>query len=266
LVVIGELGYPELTRPRTTEHAAAWARFEEWRAEACPHPRQNLAQFDISWAGMGQFRSALEAAGGERFPVLLANLPEYHHPFPDTPASTAPALLAELHAFRARPGQGPATFLIDEETDEPVAAYEFAPAGGWVWLGVGGGVEIGYDSAGFFVQRAGGATERDKLFRARRLEQRFSEEQPALDPPDSVEYVDRETGRSIRSRLSISGPAIPWPDGRLRDDRGRFRLHRPRFMRVEQRAVGATQFANPLNGLEAVCRAAIETGNPILWG
>src|SRR5687768_10796729 len=115
LIRVDESGWLRVDLPWEGNEAEQ-SRFRDWRNNFCSHPFQELASIKTNWAGLRRFRAALERAGPARFPVLLAELPEYNQGW----TTQAAAMLAELRAFRERADFGTATFMIDEETGEPV--------------------------------------------------------------------------------------------------------------------------------------------------
>ena len=79
-------------------------------------------------------------------------------------------------------------------------------------------------------------------------------------------YADLGSGREFECRFAVPGGTIPWPDGRMQDDRGRCRFRYPEALHVEIRAVRSSDFEFILGPLERIFRASVETGNPVRWG
>ena len=127
------------------------------------------------------------------------------------------------------------------------------------------GLEAGFDADGFFIRTGEGKLE---LFRAARFRQEILD--PDADPygpePWRVVYADLDSGREFECRFAVPGETIPWPDGRMQDDRGRCRFRYPETLHVEVRAVHCSDFEYILGPLERIFRASVETGNPVRWG
>lgn len=259
---VNDLGYLWLDLPyvgHTEEHG----RFREWQATGCPHPDQHQATFKFRWATISGFREEVEAAGAELYPTLLAELPQFNGPH--TAARRAPAMLAELRAFRDQLPNRPATFLVNADTGAPIGEDKFAIDEEWAGLSMGIGIVLGFDRRGFFVgQWEPRSRQLTELFRASRLAQYFPEGEPEFYERVPVDYVNLDSGRTFRCDVPITDGEIPWPDGRLSDDEGRGRYRYPREMRVERRD-GAVRSARFMARLEALCLASIDTGNPIWW-
>ena len=125
------------------------------------------------------------------------------------------------------------------------------------------GLEAGVDPQGFFL-REGNPPSRE-LFRAGRFEQRLLGERPLVGYDGDVEYVDLDGGKRFVGRIAVTGREIPWPDGRMEDDRGRSRFEHPVRLHVEERQRSAADFAYIVEPLRAVFRAAVAVGNPVYW-
>jgi hypothetical protein len=220
-------------RPRLT---VSWSgneelhqRFDEWLKTACPHPRMQAASERISnWAGYRVLQEAMGRIGWERFPSLKQGLPEGNGGamFP----IEARKALGELDTFEREVAGMEEALLIDSDSGERVYDYVASYQGIFVWAG-SRGVEIGFDPDGVFLRRP----ERDggeELFRAMRVE--VTED----------EFVDRDTGRRVAC------PAA-WGAGR--------RFH------VDVRPMAADRFDYVVAPLRRVFRAAVATGNPVIW-
>jgi hypothetical protein len=181
-----------------------------------------------------------------------------------TGAATASRALDELADLRRRPELGRTWYLVDEETDEPIAAHTANDGGTIVWDG-GARLAIGIDPRGLFVVSAEPPAR--ELFRAMRVEQRLAAVAagPSSGGAGPVELVDLDSGARVSCSTPVPGRSIPWPDGRMVDDRGRVRTSYPRRMRVEPRTVTPATFDGIVSALESILRAAIETGNPVRW-
>jgi hypothetical protein len=240
----------------------AHEEFDRWLESACEHPGMEYASEHIcNWPGYSAFVQALGQLGWENFPTLLAELPEANGGV--LPAESAPAALGELSVFRARPDRTWGVFLVDSETGRPLQQYNPAGKGVFVWSG-SEGVELGFDPEGFFVATRG--EPRCELFRSMRFEQRLLEPQTTESyRPGKVEFVDLETGLQFVGRTAVSGKQVPWPDGRMENDKGQCRFEYPRLLHVERRGRTAADFAYIVDPLTRVLQAAVKTGNPVRW-
>jgi hypothetical protein len=203
----------------------------------------------------------LEGIGWGRFPVLRHELPEANGGLTDAPS--AALALVELGDFRSIDIVGSTACLVatatGEVVQENVAAYE----GIFIWDGRAG-LEGGFDRSGFFFRDLGAGAE---LFRATRFRQALLD--PHLDmhgpEPGRDFFRDLDTGRAFECRTAVSGGAIPWPDGRMQDDRGRCRFEHPPELHVEVRSVRPADFDYIVAPLSRIFRASVETGNPVRW-
>jgi hypothetical protein len=125
-------------------------------------------------------------------------------------------------------------------------------------------LETGIDKQGLFIVT--GDEPHRELFRSMRLEQRLLQpESTESHQHGEVEYVDLDTGRRFVCTSETAGKEIPWPDGRMEDDRGRVRFEYPRYMHLEERKLDASDYSYILDPLTRIFQAAVETGNPVRW-
>lgn len=256
-------GFPDLRPVPDADPEADLRMLATWMADACPHPGMTAARAYVSnWADYRAFRAALDAAGTGQFPTLERELP------PEDivgvmPAAAAPAALEELDRFAALEQVGSNIFVVDADSGDKLYAYVPEYDGIFIWDGRHGH-NIGVDAGGLFVVDAWEMAR--VVFRARRIEQRLLE--PAITEATGdgrIEFVDLDSGRHIETRTAIPGKEIPWPDGRMRNDEGRFRLHYPARIAVEERPLTPADFATITDALRLVLRAAVDTGNPVRW-
>lgn len=105
-----------------------------------------------------------------------------------------------------------------------------------------------------------------ELFRAMRLEQRLEPTRERNgDGTGPVEFVNLDTGERSACTTAVAGRVVPWPDGRIQNERGKLRLSYPRRLHVEQRVITPAAFESPVGALEEIFRAAVATGNPVRW-
>jgi hypothetical protein len=132
------------------------------------------------------------------------------------------------------------------------------------WFG-SAGLEMGVDAQGFFIRKRMGDHPGD-LFRSRRFEQRLLDPEP-LDTlyQGATEFVAVDTGARFVCPSVVSGKRIPWPDGRMANDRGQVRSEYPRAMHVEQRPILVSEFNYILEPLTEIFEASIRVGNPVQW-
>lgn len=262
-LVMNADGFPDLLPAPDADPEKDMRMLATWMADACEHPGMNAARAYVSnWADYRAFLHALETAGAEQFPTLLRELPPE-----DTvgvmATAAVPAALSELDAFDALPQVGTNIFVIDSDSGEKLYGYVPEYEGIFIWDGRHGH-NVGVDAEGLFLVDVWELSR--VIFRARRVEQRLLE--PALTEMTGdgrIEFIDLDSGRRIETRTAIPGKEIPWPDGRMRDDEGRFRLHYPRHIAVEERPLTPADFATITAALRTVFQAAIDTGNPVRW-
>jgi hypothetical protein len=240
-----------------------WYKVYEWEQTCCEHPEMEYASEHIAnWAGYRLFQQALGRVGWERFPVLDHELP--HSNGGQTEAPMAALALRELDEFRRVGDVGANVCLVDTATGSVIQRWIAGYHGRFI-LGGRSGLDAGFDESGFFIRD--NQTEAE-FFRATRFRQTILD--PDSDPygpkPSLVRFEDLETGRTFECRVAVSGKAIPWPDGRMQDDKGRYRFDRPAELHVEVRAERSTDYEYILGPLERVFRASVETGNPVRWG
>ncbi len=236
--------------------------FSIWIQSCCPHPRFDYAWEHIAnWSGFRLFQDAMERAGWERFPTLRAELPEVNGGLA-LPSASALAL-QELEEFRGLGALGTNACLVDSTTGE--ALYEhIGPYEGIFILDGRTGVDVGVGEFTFFIRDRETGVD---LFRSARFRQTLLDHDlhPYDDEPGRVEYFDPDTGEKYTGRTAVSGEAIPWPDGRMQDDRHRVRFDHPAGLHVEAREIRPGDFAPILDPLARVFRASVETGNPVRW-
>lgn len=240
-----------------------FAEVYEWQQTCCEHPDMRYASEHIAnWAGYRLFQQALGRVGWERFPVLRQELPQANGG--QTAAPMAALALRELDEFRRVSSVGSNVCLVDSVTGDVIQEHVAAYQGRFI-LGGRSGVDFRLDGLGFYIRDRHTEAE---VFRATRFRQTILD--PESDPygpePSLVRFEDLDTGRTFEGRIAVSGKAIPWPDGRMQDDQGRYRFDRPAVLHVEVRAERSTDYEYILGPLERAFRASVETGNPVRWG
>jgi hypothetical protein len=217
-----------------------WWAVEQWLADACPHRNMRQASERVSnWSGVRQFQTAMSDLGWEHFPTLKAELPGVNGGM--MPAAAATRVLGELEHFErhatSEGGLSDDVVLCDEADGAVVLEYVAAYDG--VTL-LGPRYRAGVDPDGFFV-RDPGTDPPETLFRAMRFRQRMLGDR-------RLELSDGATVRVVEM------PAV-----------GRSRDRVPESFRVESRPRTAADFVYILEPLRELCRASVETGNPVVW-
>ena len=249
-----------LTLPE--ERRDAHDAFYAWMEDCCPHPRMCLASEWISnWAGLRAFQAALARIGWQHFPTLQAELPAANGGMMPTEASAR--ALGELARFAELVASVRSAFLVDSETGHEL--YDFIPQYEGIFIMSGSDqINLGFDVNGFFVRSRGAPP--CELFRALRVGQILLEpERTEAHERGRVLLRNLDTGSEFESRVAVPGRSIPWPDGRMQDDKGRVRSAYPRSFHVEQRALGIADFEQILGSLRRVFEASVATGNPVCW-
>jgi len=252
-------GYLALDAP--DEKGALHMRFHDWMSNACQHPRMLFAREHIgNWTSYRSFQQALGIAGWQHFPALKSELPQSNGGL--TQADAAKTMLDELDYFEREGDLGSTTELIDCATGN--ALHEYIETYDGIFGYGPDGIARGVDPNGFFVRKRTEENEAE-IFRSMRFSQTLidgSAASNALEP--SVEYADLATGKTIRCSYPIVTWKL-WPDGRLQNDRGHFNPSFPAELQVMRRKRTAADFEYVVNQLRKVCRASVETGNPIRW-
>lgn len=240
-----------------------YAEFDKWLRSACPHENMTLVSASIgSWSGCCLFREALGDRGWHHFRVLQKELRMVD--YGTTSSAAAKEMLEELEFFCRSEEFGRISVLVDADSTEEIFEY-VAANGGVVLVDTTGGAKltIGVDDEGFFVRRHPGAGETEQeVFRSTEFEQIIPELYKAGDP---VEYVDRATGKACECRVAIGGREVPLTECAPKFEDGRERLLYPRRLHVVKRARSPLDYAGITEALRTVCRASVETGNPIRW-
>lgn len=219
--------------------------FYEWRAHACLHEEMAIASEWVgNWTMVRSFQDVLDRLGAERFPTMVSAMPTGNSSTVDP--QRAARFLEELERFAGVPDRWPVVRLVDEETSAVVGVRVDRYDGVFIWSGREG-QEAGLSADGsFFVMDLTGQT----LFRSSRFTQRVVE--PA-DPPDVARsvLVGADGQSVIVSAITTDGPG----DERVVPER----------LRVVVTDVGVERHRHIAGALAAVMRAAVETGNPVIW-
>lgn len=215
-----------------------------WMRTACRHEGMNLAEFGLGWSHVRSFRAALEAAGAERFPVLLASLPEWNYSIRLTPAEAATAL-GELDRFAAavRP------ITVDRVvTADGRDTWCETPRGHADWCYTCPPGVAGLTGRGTFAVWPGTDLGLAPLFEAARFAQRVLE-RDADGRVRLVELTDLDTGRTHRVVHALS----------LDEEE-------PDRFEVRSVAVAVDDSYAAVPRLRAVLEGSVATGHPAEWG
>lgn len=228
------------------DDAALFRRLQEWIRSFCPHEEMEFVSESVSnWGGVGAFLRALHAAGADRFPTLIAAMPEANGGRADV--ATARRMLAELDAFDAVNVLGRRTVLVAEDDESEVCDVA---AGGECLMALSAAQQIGLDDHGFFVRRGD-----EIVFRSRRFEQVL---EPGTTPNSRT-----ATLRALDSVQSCSGAIAIGQYGV--DESGGYRPRHAKRFRVEIASLTSARYGYITGSLRTLCKASIETGNPIIW-
>jgi hypothetical protein len=220
------------------------------------YAREHIA----NWAGYRVFQEALEKVGWAKFPILRRELPNANGGLM-SPESARQALL-ELDQFRQCQSIGKHAVLIDTKTGFLISQHVSAYQGVFIYGGRSG-LEAGVDEAGFFIRDRDSQT---ILFQATRIIQRL------LDPvaegkmyEGQVEFRDLDTMQAYVCPIVVHGSPVPWPDGRVQNDKGEMRFEHSEGFHVERRKTEPSDFEHVLTSLTKVFEASTVTGNPVRW-
>lgn len=247
-----------------TEHDSdeRFIEVHHWMETCCAHPGMRAAWERISnWSGYRLFQEAIGKIGWDRFPVLERELPRANGGL--TASSASVAALGEIELFRRSGDVGEAVGLFDTSSGEMLQTAVAAYDGVFIMSGKSGLI-AGIDPLGFFIRRHDTGVE---LFRAMRFTQTLLAPESYMPGPEAgrVVFQSLETDRRFECRIAVDGRQIPWPDGRMEDDRGRCRFDHPTQLHVDRRPERSSDYEYILKPLEIVFRASAETGNPVRW-
>jgi hypothetical protein len=235
LIGFDEDGWLSLLLPYDGNEPAHDA-FDQWRYSGCAHEDMRFARERVSnWAGYRRFQQALRQAGWSHFPTLYAELPNNNGG--RMSAAAAASALEELEHFTGHAALGSEVILVDEATGAVVMRYIAAYEGVTM---LGPGYRAGVDPDGFFVR------------------------EPDTDPP-----VTLFSSMRFRQRI-VDAQRVEFGDGRGAVQVAMPPVHGagdepPEQFRVETRTRTAADFAYVVEPLRTLCRAAVETGNPVVW-
>lgn len=219
----------------------AHAAFQDWLESCCEHPRMRFAWERISsWAGVRHFQNALRALGADKFPRLLAAIPDTNGGM--TKPADAGACLAELSAFEKQGSFHRRIHLTDAETGDVIHDYVEDYGGVFAWLGQEG-IEMGVDADGFFITDREGSV----FFRSKDTEQ-------MRQGPAEFVFRDVESGAKFVSPAGLSHPAS---DG-LTD------LF-PKRVKVVIEDDTPANYVHEISALRKVFEASAATGRPVIW-
>jgi hypothetical protein len=261
LIKVNEAGFLSLACAYAGNEALHSA-FNSWRADACEHADMTYVEEKVSSLSRVWLKCELEELGAANFPALT-ELNESNEGL--TPPAKAAGLLVDLQRFRELERFGERTVLFDSDTGAELAwcvrPYRET-------LGGSGGLSIGLDADGVFVEVSEVGSSRDQRFRARRIRQEISDEL-ALNRNGSkravVRLTDLDSDAYIELGAGIRAECIAWPDGHMTTWDGRQRFRYPHQLDVGIRPQTTSVFEHILTGLETLFRASVELGNPVRW-
>jgi hypothetical protein len=218
-----------------------WHVVDAWVASACPHRDMRLISRHVAnWPGLRLFQAALRSAGEERFPTLLAELPAGNGG--TMPPDAAARALDDLTRFSSLADVGTETVLVDADTGDVINTG--VPAYDGVFM-LGPGYRAAILPDGFVIRDDDREASRT-LFHARRFRQ-------APGPDRTVEFVAEEPAGA--AAVTVAMPPVGGSDERPP----------PHRLRVEVRRQRPDRHAPVVDALADLCRAAVATGNPVVW-
>lgn len=235
----------------------------QWEYDCCDHRNMEYAAVRISnWAGVRLFQQTITGRGQEKYPILLAGLPNLNGG--QMSSVDAAKALEELRHFREHAELGQNVFLVDEESGDEIHEY-VADYGGIFAFDGNAHIRIGFDRDGIFVQDTHSPSAYE-VFRARRVAQHLPEPPPtAAGYRGSVELVNLDNDERFVCPMAIQGLQIPWPDGQWWNPNGGLRFAYPRRLGVIERKITATDFAYITKPLEEIFRASVAIDTPVQW-
>jgi hypothetical protein len=290
-VATGSDGSPSIVSPeceRSYLNAECLEQYQllwTWSMDACEHFALNYARERIAniW-GMASFKSALEALGWEQYPILEEYLPSDNSG--KVPPDQAALMIQELERLRQVAHIDAHTVLIDNSTSQVIHEYhEYMEGVGGVFLWDGQHkLEVGIDDEGLFIRnkvdKTLGNLPNSILFRAWRAEQSPYDPTTGLrllapesayfelqhDQEEQILLRNLETDETYLSPTGVSllvEETLP-TEGDEAPKRNLKAIY-PRLLYVERRGFGADAYAEIIESLLTVCRASVETGNPVCW-
>lgn len=262
-IFLDDEGYLNLDLP-FNENPQLHNQFYQWIRTACTHEDMNFANEHISnWTGYRSFKQAVGNIGWHNFPVLHQQLPRFNGGV--TSSESAGHILEELTLFSRQKSLGKSHFLINADDNKILYEYIVTCSGRFIFSGVDH-LEFGIDDKEFFIERKRENKNAHRVFGSTNFEQVFLE--PELtDNNESgrVKYFDKNTELAFVCNTAVSGGAIPWPNGNMQNDEGKFRFTYPKNMYTEWRERKPSDYQYLVEPLMRICKAAIEMGNPIRW-
>lgn len=253
LLEIDEDGYLDLREPeRDDDHL--WHRMRMWQRTACVHPEMKFIDRHLAnWRGVGDFVTALMAAGSERFPTLLHEIPSANGGL--TTAVSAVDMLAEMRVFSTLRDLGREIVLLDSDSGETI---ENTNRESPYFFSLSPNERLGLSEEGFLIVR-----DDRVVFRSTR----FAQDVLEIAGPDGsgeTRFRSCDDGAFATARIAVGVP-FHSPEIVAGNPRGHVRHRFPENLHVELRAVTPGDFDYIVERLTELCEAAIETGNPIRW-
>ncbi|MCQ3929242.1 MAG: hypothetical protein DPW16_02190 [Chloroflexi bacterium] len=268
-------GFPQIDLPEPsieTEQEEYWQKeneLERWLEDCCEHPRMRVADVRLAnITDMIAFKQTLSSIGWENFPVLEEELPVANGG--SVSSKVAAQMFLEVISIIKREILGQSIFLIDSDTDRIVQVY-FAQRDGIFWHLPKSGVDIGFDELGFFIaerhqyndpvlditnQNYNVQEPRHDLFRAVRLEIEQKEN-------TTLRFENLDSHTAYACEIGLGGGYLTYRGQTIHEvfkkGQEKRRLH------VETRTITHEDFRETLQALIWLCRASMDTGNPIYW-
>jgi hypothetical protein len=215
-----------------------YGTFVHWRKSSCPHDAMRIANEHVSnWGGYRLFQAALADAGWDHFPTLRSELPNANGG--QTDAKQAALMFAELDHFSRRTDLPDDVVLLDEATGDVVMEHIGAYDG---VLMLGPGYRAGIDPEGFFVLDPD-TDPRATVFRSMRFRQEVLGDK-------RVRFSDDER------TVEVDMPPVGERPGVARQ---------PERLRLGSRPRDPARYADIVETLQLLCRASVQTRNPVLW-
>jgi len=217
--------------------------FDEWKNTACEHENMELSnEYLTNTMGMIDFKSIIDELGGEEiFPILTKYLPSSNDGY--LSVNLIPSFLQELIRLEKTEYNFEEILLIEKETEELKASVNIETYKHFAFSEYNKNI-YGIDNKGFYI------LEKKKddyfvVFRSNNFVQK-----KIIDK--EYEFTDLENGYKYISSIKLH----PFDNEPLKDHFFTTKAHKSNI---------ENEFKYIIDPLKKLCKAAIESDNPICW-
>ncbi|MGB1285456.1 MAG: hypothetical protein ACPG7F_02890 [Aggregatilineales bacterium] len=232
-----------------------YRRVDLWIQNACEHENMHYVSKHIGrWRFYSSLKETLAMMDWNNFPTLQAELLSHveliNNPKSFTTADKATKMLEELVLFR-RIYRPEVPVAIETKTGEVICEGDPLKQGkGWFFIT---NVGLALDRQGIFIEADG-----IEKFRSMRLHQKVLAYwyDDVSGTPRQVEFRDLDTQQRFIWEHALSKEKV---------ESGKMTVSYPESVHLEYRILDTSKYESMLEALETVCKASVETGNPVVW-